>query len=154
MRLFASSALSLAAVLAFALALAPLSATAQIVPPPPSWELRQNDPNPFCSDPGGTRIEFGVAQSARIELVVTTSDGSQLIRRLADLVIVNTGTIVVVWDGDDTNGVPVPDGTYPYRMTATDAQSNVLFEDTKTATVACVTGVETDIWGSIKRRYR
>jgi hypothetical protein len=134
------------------LALGPQGVVAQ-VGPPTSWELRQNDPDPFCSNPGATRIDFLVPQSAQIELVVLSSDGNDVVRTLMDGMLA-VGAFSVVWNGRDANDVPVPNGTYPYRMTATDAQSAVLFQDTKTATVECVVGVRPDRWGAVKQIYR
>jgi len=134
------------------LVFAPLAVHAQ-VGPPTAWELYQNDPNPFCANPGSTRIEFTVPQSANIQLVVTTPDGTQVLRTLVHGVLA-VGLFTVIWDGRNTNGMSLPNGTYPYRMTATDAQSNVLFVGTRTASVECFVGVLEGTWKSIKQRYR
>jgi hypothetical protein len=138
------------------LAFAPREVTAQIIiiPPIPTvWELRQNDLNPFCSNPGATRIEFQVPQQARVELVVLSFDGNQVLRTLIDATLA-VGFHAVAWDGHDASNVPLPNGMYPYRMKATDAQSNVLFQDTKSATVECLVGVQPERWEGVKQHYR
>ena len=148
MRLLPLLALELMALLA----IAPREVAAQIGPPT-MWELRQNDPNPFCSNPGATRIDFTVPQSARVELVVLSPDGNQVVRSLEDAMVV-VGFFTVVWDGRVASNMRVSYGMYPYRLTATDAQSNLLFQGTKTATVECIVGVQQDRWGIVKRFYR
>jgi len=150
MRLLPLLALGLVTLLAFA----PHEVAAQIMPPPVTmWELRQNDPNPFCSNPGFTRIDLAMPQSARVELVALSSDGNQVIRTLYDGLLV-AGFHALAWDGHDASNTPLPNGMVSYRMTATDAQSNVLFQATKTATVECIVGVQQDRWGIVKRLYR
>ena len=121
--------------------------------PPTTWELFQNDPNPFCSNPGATRIDFAVPQSASVELVVLSPDGTQVVRTLTNGMLA-VGLFSVVWDGRDANNLPVAEGAYPYRMTATDAQAVVLFQGTKTATVECVLSIQPEAWESVKQRYR
>jgi hypothetical protein len=138
--------------LAFVFAL-PSAAEPPIVGPPTSFALHQNDPSVFCSGQG-TRIEFQLPQTARIELVVQSADGSQVLRTLAEADM-NTGLYAVAWDGRDATGAPLTDGTYPYRLRAFDAQSTLLFEDTRKAIVDCQNlPVTRNRWGPAKARYR
>jgi len=150
MRLLHFLAIALVPVLAFA----PGEVAAQIEPPPITmWELRQNDPNPFCSNPGTTQIDLLVLQSSRVELIVLSSDGSQVVRTLVDMML-DVGMHRVIWDGRDASNVPLSNGTYPYRMTATNAESTVLFQDTKVMTVECIVGVQPNTWRCVKQHYR
>ena len=131
------------------------SALAQ-VPPVPDWSLSQNAPEPFCNleGAGGTAIQFGVAEHARVTLDVWDASMASVVRVLLDGVLA-PGSHMVAWDGHDSLGVPVPDGTYPYRMTATDdGGTEVLFQDTKVAHMSCATSAVGETWTVIKAVYR
>jgi len=137
--------------MALAVLLAGSMAMADIpVPPPQSWSLLQNDPNPFC--PGVTRIEFAVPQAAEVEVVVLSTDGTMVVRELVHGALA-AGFFTVAWDGQDSNGVVLADGDYPYRLTALDMGGNVLFQDTKTATLSCLVSTERSTWSEIKNLY-
>jgi FlgD Ig-like domain len=137
--------------LSLVLLLAATTAAADIpVPPPASWSLLQNDPNPFC--PGVTRIEFAAPQSAEVELDVLSPDGTMVARVLVHGVLA-AGLYTVAWDGKDSNGVVLADGDYPYRLTALDSGGGVLFQDTKIASVSCLVSTEDSTWSAIKRLY-
>lgn len=120
------------------------------VPPPTSWSLQQNDPNPFC--PGVTQIEFAAPQAAEVELVVLSMDGTTIVRELVHGALA-AGLFTVAWDGKDTNGVVVVDGDYPYRLKAFDAGANVLFQGSKIATVSCQVDAQPPTWSTMKRLF-
>jgi flagellar hook assembly protein FlgD len=125
--------------------------TAAQIGPPPMWELRQNDPDPFC--PGATSIVMELPMSARVQLVVLSEDAMQILRTLVDADL-QAGVHSVIWNGRDAGGTVLEDGVYPYRMTATDAQMNILFQATRSATLVCLVGVEPSPWSRLKRLYR
>jgi hypothetical protein len=141
-----------AAAVVVALHLAPCAAQ---VEPPVNWELRQNDPDPFCRDPdGATRIVFAAPQAAQVELVVFDPDSTAVVRRLIQGAL-PAGMFAVQWDGLDETATALPDGRYPYTLVATDmATSEVLFAGSKAATIRCVTATEAHRWGSVKARFR
>lgn len=121
-------------------------------PPPTTFVLRQNTPDPFCAGaPGGfTTIEFATPQSADIELEVRSPDGNALVRTLVNATL-QAGYHTVVWDGRDGSAVPVPAGIYPYRMTA--RQPGIaapLFEAQLLATVSCPVPADPTTWGRLK----
>jgi hypothetical protein len=120
--------------------------------PPEEWELLQNDPNPFCPEfHGVTQIDVVAASAAHLELVVLSPDSASVVRTLASTDLPGAGFFSVWWDGDDANGGAVPPGIYPYRVVATElGGGDVIFEDTKLATVACPSGVEPRTWGGVK----
>jgi hypothetical protein len=124
------------------------------VPPPPSWKMLQNVPDPFCAaQQGTTRIEFEAPQSAHVELVVTSPDGSTVLRTLVDQQLA-AGLFAVLWDGKDSNGEALAAGIYPYRFTARDASNNVLFQDTKNATLSCDVSTQPGTWSGVKSLYQ
>ena len=138
----------LGALLAFAIGAA---ASAQ-----PEWALNQNDPNPFCNDPGSrdvTIIAFALAESARVSLEVFDPDTTEVVKILVYGAL-NAGQHQVVWDGTDDGGDPLPEGSYPYVLTANDIDTGaILFEDALTATIFCPTLSDEESWGQIKRRF-
>jgi len=118
----------------------------------PPWSLEQNDPDPFCPAETVTAIPFAVAESAPILLQVLAANGIDPVATLVNGVLA-AGLHTVIWDGADTGGVPVEDGSYVYRLTA--GADPVLFQDEKTATVACSpSGTDPSSWGRTKARYR
>jgi len=122
--------------------------------PPTAWELRQNDPNPFCTRPGSTRIEWAAPQAAHVRLVVLSSDGTTVLRTLQDGDLV-AGLFTLIWDGRDASNVPLADGTYPYRLTATGPTGPILFEATRTATVLCdELEAQPETWSGVRQLYR
>jgi hypothetical protein len=73
--------------------------------------LTGNSPNPFNPD---TTIEFSLAQSGRVELMVYNLRGQRIRTLINDNR--NAGTHSVVWNGIDDNGRPVASGMYFYRL--------------------------------------
>lgn len=130
------------------------SARAQPIPPV-TWELRQNEPNPFCpEDDGSARITMILERAAHVELSVWQSDSTAVLRTLVTTDVPGAGMLSVWWDGRDANGALVPNGRYPYTFRATDGAATLLFEASRAATVRCTTGVESSRWERIKRFYR
>jgi hypothetical protein len=61
------------------------------------------------------------------------------------------GFYTLLWDGADGGGADLPDGAYPYSLTATDPDNgDSLFYDMLLATIDCPVGTEPETWGSIK----
>jgi hypothetical protein len=120
------------------------------VPPPDSWMLLQNDPDPFC--PGVTSIRFAAPVAAEVHLVVLSTDGTTVLRELVHGALA-AGLYTIAWDGLDAHGAQLPDGAYPYRLTALDASGGTLFEDSKVATIACNVSAAAPTWSAIKRLY-
>lgn len=118
--------------------------------PPPEFSLEQNDPNPFC---GTTVIRFALPEVFHARLEVRTTDDAATVRLLIEGLLM-AGLYSVEWDGKDDDGVSVPDGDYPYRLTVTEgAGGPVIFEDAKTASVRCSNPVEGATWGAIKATF-
>lgn len=134
------------------LALSFTAAAADIPVPPPQWALLQNDPDPVCPNPGPTRISFGVAQAAHVQLVVLGSPSGPVLRTLIDAELA-AGLFTVVWDGRNALGAALPDAIYPYQMTAT-IQGTVAFDATKTATLGCIVSTGRSTWSRVKSLYQ
>lgn len=123
--------------------------------PPVTWELRQNEPNPFCpEDDGSARITMILERAAHVELSVWQPDSTAVLRTLVTTDVPGAGMLSVWWDGRDANGALVANGRYPYTFRATDGAAALLFEASRAATVRCTTGVESSRWERIKRFYR
>ena len=78
---------------------------------PDNFRLEQNYPNPFNPT---TRIQFAIDAHAKVVLKIYDLLG----RETATLVNenMNEGVYEAVWDGKSGAGVPVPSGTYLYRL--------------------------------------
>jgi len=138
---------SLAMIPALGLALAVASGTS------PNWFLQQNDPDPFCNQPGATTIALGVDESANVTLEVWHPDSSSVARTLIDGVLV-PGFHSVVWDGRDDNDEALAAGAYPYHMEARDIETGeLLFEAGLIATISCPTPSDRASWGYLKHRF-
>jgi len=86
--------------------------------------LHQNDPDPFCvAVDTGSSILFEIPQEAYIELVFWSPDTTLIVRVLVDNHY-SAGLHMVLWDGRDDWGALLPDGSYPYTMTAADSLGN------------------------------
>lgn len=138
-----------------AVILASVPARAQVIPPvippaPTQWDLLQNDPDPFCST---TRVVMTVPHTAHVKVEVRDPVTDEVLRTLVDSDLV-VGVFAVIWDGRDANAVPVGNASYPYRMTATDAQSNLLFQATRFAQRDCIVGAAARLWEQVKQLYR
>jgi hypothetical protein len=118
------------------------------------WVLQQNDPNPFCNDPGEAQIRFAVDVESRILLRVWGTDFSEVLRVLIDGRL-PAGLHTVIWNGEDDDGHVLPEGQYPYRLEATDSDTGeILFEDTLIAAIECATPTAVHAWGRIRSLYR
>jgi hypothetical protein len=123
-------------------------------PPLPDWTLSQNFPNPFCNESSNTRIQYALAQQSETLLEVWSPDTVSVLR-----VLVNgaqsAGYYEFVWDGRDGEGVLLPNGEYPYSLTATQPGGGpVLFEGMLVASIICVPiGHSTDTWSKIKALF-
>jgi flagellar hook assembly protein FlgD len=76
-------------------------------------------PNPFDPDNGDTKITFDIDRDANITLEIL--DGSSVVRTLATNVARTVGTVVYHWNGNDSNSDRVDNGTYKYRIRASNA---------------------------------
>ena len=128
-------------------------ATSALAQPPAEWSLEQNVPEPFCNEEGsaGTVIQFGVAELSRVTIEVLDASMTSVVRVLVDGYLA-PGMHTVAWDGLDSLGERVPEGAYPYRMTA--IRDQVVFMDVKVAHVSCSTPASPDEWGAIKALFR
>ena len=123
---------------------------------PPEWSLAQNVPDPFCNvvGDGSTTIAFAVETQAHVLLEVLDTDGVSAVRTLVDGILA-AGLHSVIWDGTDSLGVPVPNSSYAYMMTATEeGGTEILFRDTRTAHLNCANPTDPETWGHFKSRYR
>lgn len=81
---------------------------------PEDFELAQNFPNPFNP---ATSIRFGLPGDAKITLAVYNLLGQE-VARLIDGQTYEAGYHLVVWDGKNALGIPVPTGVYFYQLQA------------------------------------
>lgn len=123
-------------------------------PPLPGWTLSQNDPNPFCNELGSTRIRYSLAQQSHALLRVWSPDTSAVVRVLVNR-LQSPGFYEVVWDGRNTVGDLLPNGSYPYSLTATEVGGElVLFEHMLVASVSCASGeISVETWSKIKALF-
>ena len=119
--------------------------------PPPEFALEQNDPNPFC---GQTRISFAMPVQVDVTLVVWNPDSTMVVRTLIDGRL-PAGYHMVIWDGRDDGGASLPNGVYPYVLTAVQVPGDPpIFVGSFRATIDCPTPIEMRTWGSVKSLYR
>jgi len=88
-------------------------------------------PNPFA--PNGTDtvgISYILSEDAKV--TVTIMSGTTVVKTLGTNLVQAVGDNTVAWDGKNTAGVLVADGTYTYKVVATDA---VGFATTVTGTL-------------------
>lgn len=78
---------------------------------PKNFVLHQNHPNPFNSS---TAITFDLPTLANWSLDIINANG-QKIRTFLDE---NIGSLTILWDGKDENGMDSPSGVYLYRLRA------------------------------------
>ena len=121
------------------------------------FELKQNDPNPFCpsAQSGDTEIRFTLPLQCRILLQVWSCDTMVVVRTLFDGVY-KAGGHATHWDGRDGQGVILSDGGYPYALTATDdGTGELLFYSMLVATIDCESvSAQPATWGRIKAGWR
>lgn len=135
-----------------ALAVLAIASPASAQPPP--WSLLQNDPDPFCNDPGVTVIQFAAPQVAEVRLEVWSPDTTQVVRTIVHGAL-PAGFHAVVWDGKDDAASLLPDARYPYSLTALSTSTGaLLFGDMRVAEISCATPAVPDGWGRMKARYR
>lgn len=119
--------------------------------PPPEFVLHQNDPNPFC---GQTRIEFALSISVQATLQVWNPDSTQVVRTLIQGML-PAGYHSVIWDGRDDGGAALPNGSYPYVLTAIEEPGGPpVFEASFRAAIDCPAPARTRTWGAIKGLYK
>lgn len=85
-------------------------------PPPASFGLHQNFPNPFNPS---TEIRFSLAETAGVNLRIYDLEG-RLVRHLVPGTRFDAGHHAVVWDGTDRRGHPASSGIYFYRLKTED----------------------------------
>lgn len=88
--------------------------------PPDDFQLFQNYPNPFNAE---TTLTYQLFKSARVRLDIYNIQG-ELVRRLVDA-SQGTGYYRISWNGNNTNGIPVPSGTYLARFLINDIQQTI-----------------------------
>jgi flagellar basal-body rod modification protein FlgD len=77
---------------------------------------------------------FTIEESADIEIVIYDSDGSEITRLYPGTL--EAGSHLIEWDGKDSGGTSVEDGTYSFEVIATDENGeSVAVGDTYTGTV-------------------
>ena len=125
------------------------------VGPPTEWLLLQIDPNPFCIETWGIAwVCFEAPEAADVEHVVLSPDSSTVLFVFFDRVLPWPGVFCYLWNGTDMNGIEVPEGLYPIRLIARSADGEILFQDTKIATISCSpNATDATTWGSLKSRF-
>jgi len=86
----------------------PVSAVVSV---PTEHVLEQNYPNPFNPE---TRISFSLKEAGRVTLTVFNVRGESVRTLVAGQL--NAGAHMVVWDGRNDYGQPLPSGMYIYTM--------------------------------------
>lgn len=100
----------------FAGGVEPEEPVALATPVPDEFFLLANYPNPFNPS---TRIEYGIPEPATVSVKVYNMLGQE-IATLADGAL-NAGYFSTVWNGTNSNGMPVGSGMFIYRMVANGA---------------------------------
>jgi hypothetical protein len=93
---------------------------------PQTYALYQNHPNPFNPE---TEIRFGLPEAGNVTLKIYSITGQE-IRTLANGAF-QAGYQTVRWDGRNQSGHAVAGGVYFYQITATDANGEVKFRQTR-----------------------
>jgi hypothetical protein len=138
-------------VLCFALLLPLYPIGAAFAQPAPDFSLEQNEPNPFC---GQTSIRFAMHVTAEGSLRVWNPDSTMVVRTLVEGRLL-VGYHEVIWDGRDDAGIPLPNGEYPYVLTAVEVPGDPpIFVASLRARIDCPTPIEMRTWGSVKTIYR
>ncbi|MBL3704400.1 hypothetical protein GI582_17010 [Sulfitobacter sp. BDSS02] len=92
---------------------------------------------------GAAAFEYDLAETAStVSAAITTADGT-VIRTLKNLSGTAGEVHKVEWDGMDTDGLPVQDGVYTIRMTATTAEDADVSASTYTASTVKELNFET-----------
>ncbi len=93
---------------------------------PDAYSLEQNYPNPFNPE---TEISFGLPEAGNVTLKIFSITGQE-VRTLADGTF-QAGYQTVRWDGRNQSGHAVAGGVYFYQITATNANGEVKFTQTR-----------------------
>lgn len=91
----------------------PTSITDKTYPIPSKFFLAQNYPNPFNPS---TTISYELRETAEVGILIYNIVGQKVITLVHENQI--AGNHHVRWNGHDSNGQPVSDGIYIYRLTA------------------------------------
>lgn len=81
-------------------------------------KLDQNIPNPFS---GTTTIKYHVAKDGQVSLKIYDISGKEI--RTLVYENQNSGNYTVTWNGKDSNGNPVENGIYLFRLSMQDGSS-------------------------------
>lgn len=84
------------------------------------FRLFQNYPNPFNAQ---TTISYQLFKPSRVNINIFNIHGS-LVRNLIDKYQIS-GYYRIPWDGNNSNGTPVPSGTYFGRVLINDIQQTI-----------------------------
>jgi len=134
-------------------ALTPTSSSGQ------DWGVSQNIPNPFCNDPecpeyGETQFTFSGDSAAEIVLEIWSPDTTSIVRG-SDPAALAPGVYLLMWDGTDDYGVPLPEGAYPYRLAIRPVGSlPVTYTEWQVAEISCDAPTEERSWGAVKNSFR
>jgi flagellar hook assembly protein FlgD len=82
-------------------------------PGPARFALGDGHPNPFSLS---TSIRYEIAEAGKVSLAVYDATG-RIVRTLVDESLV-AGFYSATWDGRTSEGNPVPNGVYFYRLTS------------------------------------
>lgn len=74
-----------------------------------------------------TQVSFSLDEAASVEMVVYDSDGNEITR--VDVGEIEQGSHIVTWDGTDSSGQAVDDGSYGYSLIATDGSGTSISLD-------------------------
>jgi len=84
------------------------------------FRLFQNYPNPFNAQ---TTISYQLFKPSRVKINIFNVHGA-LVRNLIDE-YQNSGYYRILWDGNNSNGIPAPSGTYLGRVLINDIQQTI-----------------------------
>jgi flagellar basal-body rod modification protein FlgD len=69
-------------------------------------------------------ISFSIEEAAQVEVSICDSEGNEI--RLIEVGEVEAGSHQIEWDGKDSEGETVADGSYTYEVSATDVDGQVV----------------------------
>ena len=94
------------------------------VHPPQQFYLKQNYPNPFNPV---TIIEFGLQQTARVDLTIFNLLGQKVVSLVSG--VQSTGMHHISWNGKNANNMTLASGIYIYQINVKDTNSGkILFK--------------------------
>ncbi len=108
------------------------------------WEVSTDSSNLPLQDGEGHFVVSVTKPAATVSLSVTDSNGKYI--RGLSLSNINTTTGELVWDGKDSNGNKMPDGTYKISVAAKDTAGSSVQASVKTYGI--VTAVDVDSSGN------